>query len=92
MGHSAFELVCVLCQSLAQPTPALDPGLIDWTWRIEAHASIEDAFVTPRPQVRALPPANPSLGEEWTLRGGRELRLNLTPTPDRCAPLVALTF
>ena len=98
MGRAAFELICVLCQSLAPPPTTAQ--LLDAGWLAEQRvlilqASLDAPVVAEALDVRVRPTptaVDPSLGEDWTLPGGRALRLNLTPTPERCAPLMALTF
>lgn len=98
MVHAAFELICVLCQSVAQPA-ASTVMLLDAALLVDQRVLIVQASFRPQvfgtaavsaPSTAAV--AGKSLGEQWLLPGGRELRLNLTPTPDRCAPLVELTF
>lgn len=90
MGLATFELVCVLCQTLVQPAqPALP-----WAaalWAAEERALHVESPVQQR--LAALPaPREPSLGTRRSFANGRELRVNLTPTPAQCAPLVTLSF
>jgi hypothetical protein len=97
MGLAAFELICVLCQSLAPPAPAA-PLRIDPSWLAQQYAFVvhDDAASQAVVAAAAGGPTTPttehSLGAQRSLGAGRELRLNLTPTPARCAPLVSVTF
>jgi len=91
MLSSLFQLVCLVCQatspSSSPPTPlslSLPSALVAPT----PHA--RPALVGP-PPVPVRTPA-PALGDVWTLDRGRRLMLNLTPTPERCAPLLEMTF
>lgn len=83
-----FELVCALCQLGPAMASAPATRLI---------ASVQPAWAAPAPfvlePIATLPvaPAT-SLGEQWELSGGRSLSLNLTPTKERCAPLLEMTF
>jgi hypothetical protein len=42
--------------------------------------------------LRFTPQVAPGVGKRVTLRGGRELSLQLTPTPTRCAPLLSVRY
>jgi hypothetical protein len=51
------------------------------------------APITPAQPVRALPvKSTPDVGKRVELGEGRELSLQLTPTPTRCAPLFKITY
>jgi hypothetical protein len=52
-----------------------------------AHSPAAGSASRPAPSATAL-----SVGTDVSLRGGRELSLQLTPTPTRCAPLLSLRY
>jgi hypothetical protein len=90
-----FELVCALCQlgsALADPPAS---GVGESATRL--FAGVQLAWATPGTSLLAPVATLPvypgaSLGEQWQLSGGRALSLNLTPTRERCAPLLEMTF
>ncbi|MET0340448.1 MAG: hypothetical protein ABW252_05570 [Polyangiales bacterium] len=92
MSHATFELVCALCQTLLQP--AHPAPWTDALWVAEQQALIAAAQEAPAPEALPAPlvRAAPSLGARRSFADGRTLQVNLTPTPARCAPWVALTF
>jgi hypothetical protein len=46
----------------------------------------------PATRVATLGPGPLSIGDAWTLQRGRELSVFLTPSLQRCAPLVEMRF
>lgn len=77
-------------------------GLSISSWRAHAPSTRERRWrravaraapITPAQPLRALPVrSGPDLGKRVALGAGRELSLQLTPTPTRCAPLFKITY
>jgi hypothetical protein len=65
-----------------------------WSLRATAeHGEPRTAAPTTQRSVSALPKRNAfGVGKRIALKSGRELSLQLTPTPTRCAPLLQLTY
>jgi hypothetical protein len=90
-----FELVCLACQSLAGVgTPSLSyaqlvlpPVLLE---QLEQPAQVASLQPASEPWRARVVPAN--VGEDWSLPRGRSLSVYLTPSPERCAPLVEMKF
>ena len=60
MEQAAFELICVLCQSLVQPAPSAAPMLLDASWLAQQQVLVVQAqtlapAVAPTPVRRPAP-------------------------------------
>lgn len=84
-----FELVCALCQvgAVISGLPPSDPV----GSAALAAEGVQPTFLL-EPIAPVPAPTAASIGEEWQLSDGRSLSLNLTPTRERCAPLLEMTF
>jgi len=91
MLRPIFELVCLACQALTAPAPAAS-GHGELSLRVELAAtatSLPSGNTTLRPPRGSAPP---NIGDDWTLARGRSLSVYLTPSPERCAPLMEMKF
>jgi hypothetical protein len=85
-----FQLVCTLCQGPILPaSPAtLTPLVVQASQPFGPVPASSASSLTRAP----LPSGTGSVGTSIQLQGARELKLNLTPSPSRCAPLFELLF
>ena len=91
MVHPSFELVCWACGQLLGAAPNAG-GLLQLDVSALSLQAELSSQVTDQPSVPSRAPDPLSVGRVWPVRDGLELSLFLTPTPERCAPLLEMTF
>ena len=80
-SRSATSLACEVCAPDGT-TAALD---------VPREPVTEQPVATTRP-TPARTPRRRGIHRTWHYANGRELNANLTPSPERCAPLIELRF
>jgi len=80
--------LCLHVASLAENALLIEAELL----RVELERPAEAGRPAPHPLQQAPQLAARAVGGELQFGHGRELSVQLTPTPRRCAPLVKLTF
>jgi hypothetical protein len=80
-SQSATSLACEVC------TPDARPAALDAPREPAAASRVETSRTT-----RARTPRRRGIHRTWHYANGRELNANLTPSPERCAPLIELRF
>jgi hypothetical protein len=78
---------------LVAPALELEELFLSSSWLLVSMQTPQPPAITPSTKSMAPPSVvPPAVGGELSLGNGRELSLQITPTPRRCAPLVKLTF
>lgn len=91
MVTASFELVCWACGQLLG-APALPAALLLLEMPALALSSTHAPALVGEPLAAPRRLESVSLGGVWPMSDGVELSLFVTPTPQRCAPLLEMTF